>query len=206
MPEVGIASENLPVTQRCYRTDDKVHWRARNPAGAALTAGAWAMQPLTRCAHAQEIASPLQCPAPEYGSSFSRAMELSSASGRRLLISGTASIAHGGDTLWPGTARQQVAQTMQVVEAILRSRGFGFSDLTRATAYFKHRGDVQAFREWCAARAGRSLPVALVECDICREDLLFELEADAWSPTVQGGCRVMSAAKDLVQPWPCSAG
>jgi hypothetical protein len=26
-----------------------------------------------------------------------------------------------------------------------------------------------------------TLPVTVVECDICRNDLLFELEADAWS-------------------------
>jgi enamine deaminase RidA (YjgF/YER057c/UK114 family) len=158
---------------------------AKNPAGAALAVGAWAMQPLKPSARAEEIVSPLQCPPPAYGSSFSRAMELSSATGRRLLISGTASIAPGGETLWPGAACQQVAQTMQVVEAILRSRGLGISDLTRATAYFKHRADVQAFTEWCAARGLRSQPVALVQCDLCRDDLLFELEADAWSSTAR---------------------
>src|SRR5208282_3441427 len=158
---------------------------AKNPAGAALAVGAWAMQPMNPSARAEEIASPLQCPAPAYGSSFSRAMELPSASGRRLLISGTASIASGGETLWPGAAYQQVAQTMQAVGAILRSRGFGFSDLTRATAYFKLRTDTQAFTEWCAARSLLSQPVAVVQCDICHDNLLFELEADAWRSTAQ---------------------
>ena len=42
---------------------------ARNPAGSALVAGAWALQPLEAFARAAEIASPLQCPAPNYGSS-----------------------------------------------------------------------------------------------------------------------------------------
>jgi len=153
---------------------------AKNPVGAALAVGAWAMQPLNSSARAEEIASPLQCPAPAYGSSFSRAIELSSQSGRRLLLSGTASIAPGGQTLWPGAARQQVAQTMQVVEAILGSRGFGFSDLTRATAYFKRRADARVFTEWCGAHGLRLQPVTLAQCDICRDDLLFELEADAW--------------------------
>jgi enamine deaminase RidA (YjgF/YER057c/UK114 family) len=153
---------------------------AKNPAGAALEVGAWAMQPLNSSARAEEIASLLQCPAPAYGSSFSRAMELTSATGRRLLISGTASIAPGGETLWLGDARRQVAQTMEVVEAILRSRGFGFSDLSRATAYFKRRSDAQAFVEWQEAHGLQLQPAVLARCDICRDDLLFELEADAW--------------------------
>jgi enamine deaminase RidA (YjgF/YER057c/UK114 family) len=156
---------------------------AQNPAHAALTMGAWAVQPLRPSSGAAEIASPLQCPAPAYGSSFSRAMELASASGRRLFISGTASIAPGGATLWAGNVPEQVAQSMTVVDAILGSRGMGFSDVTRATAYFKRRADAPAFTHWCAARALQSLPVVLVECDICRTDLLFELEAEAWKST-----------------------
>jgi enamine deaminase RidA (YjgF/YER057c/UK114 family) len=154
---------------------------AKNSAGDALTVGAWAMQPLDSSARAVEVASPLQSPAPAYGSSFSRAMEMPSPAGRRLLISGTASIAPDGITQWPGDARQQVALSMQVVEAILRSRDFQFSDLTRATAYFKRRADAPALAEWCMAHGMPTLPVTMVECDICRNDLLFELEADAWS-------------------------
>jgi enamine deaminase RidA (YjgF/YER057c/UK114 family) len=152
----------------------------RNPAGAALVAGAWAVQPLSGTARVEEIASPLQCPAPAYGSAFSRAVEISSPAGRRLLISGTASIAPDGRTLWQDDARRQVAQTMQVVEAILRSRSLSLPDLTRATAYFKRRTDARVFREWCEARGGSSLPLVFANCDVCRDDLLFELELDAW--------------------------
>ena len=152
----------------------------RNPAGAALAVAAWAIQPGDASTGIEEVASPLQCPAPTYGSSFSRAMEISSPAGRRLLISGTASIALEGQTIWKDNVPKQVALTMQVVTAILRSRGFDLSDVTRATAYFKHRRDVRAFRDWCAAHHAPSLPVVEAECDICRDDLLFELEADAW--------------------------
>ncbi len=158
----------------------------RNPAAAALVAGAWAVRPLNGAARAEEIASPLQCPAPAYGSSFSRAMEMSSPVGRRLFISGTASIARDGRTLWREDARKQVAQTMQVVEAILQSRGFSLPDLTRATAYFKHRADVRAFTDWCAADGRFCLPVVFANCDVCRDELLFELEADAWQPNHLG--------------------
>jgi hypothetical protein len=73
--------------------------------------------------------------------------------------------------------------TMEVVEAILASRGFGFADITRATAYVKNRADMPAFAAWCAARDLRSLPAIVTHCGICREELLFELEADAWKAT-----------------------
>jgi enamine deaminase RidA (YjgF/YER057c/UK114 family) len=154
----------------------------RNPAGTALVAGAWAMQPLHSSAQIAEVPSPLQCPAPAYGSSFSRAMEISSLHGRRLLISGTASIAPGGEPLWAGDIDQQIELTMEVIAAILASRGFGFSDLTRATAYFKNRADIPAFEAWRAGRELGSLPVITAQGGICRDDLLFELEADAWKP------------------------
>jgi enamine deaminase RidA (YjgF/YER057c/UK114 family) len=155
----------------------------RNPAGTALVVGAWALQPLHSSARIAEVPSPLQCPAPAYGSSFSRAMEISSPGGRRLLISGTASVAPGGQTLWLGNVRRQIDLTMEVVESILTSRGLGFSDLTRATAYFKHRADIPALAAWCAARELLSLPFIAAQCGICREELLFELEADAWRAT-----------------------
>ena len=47
---------------------------------------------------------------------------------------------------------------MEVVEAILHSRGFNFSDVTRATAYFKNRADGRVFTEWCVARGLNALP------------------------------------------------
>jgi enamine deaminase RidA (YjgF/YER057c/UK114 family) len=155
---------------------------ARNPNGAALTAAAWAVQPLNSSVHIEEVASPLQCPAPAYGSSFSRAMEISSAYGHRLFVSGTASIAPDGQTLWKGDVNKQVNQTMKVVGSILHARGFSFLDMTRATAYFKRQADIQAFKEWCAEHDLSGLPVVLANCGICRDALLFELEADCAIP------------------------
>lgn len=155
----------------------------RNTAAVALTLAAWAMQPANPATRTQEIASPLQCPAPTYGSLFCRAMEIGSASGRNLLVSGTASIAPHGQTLWKGSVHKQVDLTMDVLEAILHSRNFTFSDLTRAVAYFRHCSDARALTDWCDKHDVRSLPVVMARCDLCRDDLLFEIEADAWKPT-----------------------
>jgi enamine deaminase RidA (YjgF/YER057c/UK114 family) len=152
---------------------------ARNPAGTALALAAWAVRPPVHSAGAKEIASPLQCPAPAYGSSFSRAMELPLGSGRRLFISGTASIAPGGRTLWADDPRRQVELSMEVVAAILQSRGLTLANLTRATAYFRRAKDAGIFAEWLAANQWEQMPVVCAQCEVCRDDLLFELEAEA---------------------------
>jgi len=154
---------------------------AKNSAGAALALAAWAFRPLDRNAFAEEVASPLQCPAPAYGSSFSRAMEVSTNSRRRLFVSGTASIAPGGKTLWTGDVRRQVDLTMEVVEAVLRSRGFTLADLTHATAYFRNPTDAAIYTEWLRVNQLSGMPVISAQCDVCRDDLLFELEAEAES-------------------------
>jgi enamine deaminase RidA (YjgF/YER057c/UK114 family) len=109
-------------------------------------------------------------------------MEIFSLHGRRLLISGTASISPAGQTLWPGDLRQQIHHTMEVIEAILTSRGFEFPDITHAIAYFKDPAGLSEFESWCAVRNLHSLPVISTHSGICRPDLLFELEADAWQP------------------------
>jgi enamine deaminase RidA (YjgF/YER057c/UK114 family) len=169
---------------------DSVAWRtgsspastgigARNPSRAALVVGAWAVQPLDGAPVAREIGSPLQCPAPAYGSTFSRAVEIDSGGWRRLLVSGTASIHPDGRTAWIGNPMRQIDLTMEVIEALLQSRGMGFRDITRATAYFEHPLFQPYFVSWCKGRGLEGMPVVATNCDICRDDLLFELELDA---------------------------
>jgi len=158
----------------------------RNPADAALTVGAWAMQPLNSHSRVEEVFSPLQCPAPAYGSSFSRAVEVNSAGLRRLLISGTASIDPNGHTAHAGDVRSQIGLSMQAVEAILESRRMSFADVTRATAYFKLPAVAPAFADWCGRRELRKLPVISAGCAICRPELLFEIEVDAVAPAAGG--------------------
>lgn len=152
---------------------------ARNTAGAALEMGAWAMRPLGGGRAAREIGSPLQCPAPAYGSAFSRAMEVVATDSRHLLVSGTASIHPGGETAWTGNVAGQVELTMEVVAAILRSRGLAYSDVTRATAYYRDPRDQPVFAAWAGSRGLERMPVVHTHSVICRDDLLFEIEIDA---------------------------
>lgn len=152
---------------------------ARNPAGAAMLADAWALRPLNGSMLARELASPLQCPAPNYGSCFSRALELTTLEHRHLLISGTASIEPGGRSIHNGDIEKQIGRTMEVIQGLLRSNGMSFLDVTRATAYFKHPRHAPIFEAWCARHCTSFLPTIATRAVVCRDELLFELEVDA---------------------------
>lgn len=156
---------------------------AKNRFGAALEVAFRAWHPLREAGTATtapcEVFSPLQCPAPAYGSSFSRAMEVEVGSQRWLTISGTASIHPDGRTAHEGDAVAQVDLTMRVVGAILASRQFSWNDVQRATAYFRRPEDAVCLRAWLARHGLREMPVVETASVVCRDDLLFEIEVDA---------------------------
>ena len=123
--------------------------------------------------------SPLQGSAYSYGSAFSRAVEIATPSGRTLHISGTASIAPSGETEYLGDIQSQMHRTMEVVEAILQQAGMGWANAVRGIAYFSNAADLHL---WEATRTVCHLPSnieVIVHADICRHDLLFELELEA---------------------------
>ena len=75
---------------------------ARNPAGTAVVAELLAVQPKSSRVRIRSVPSPLQCPALQYHSSFSRAVEVAQPDHRRLFISGTASIGPDGRSAHAG--------------------------------------------------------------------------------------------------------
>jgi enamine deaminase RidA (YjgF/YER057c/UK114 family) len=157
---------------------------ARNPAGNGLAVVVWGIQPHPGApVDIEPVASPMQCAAPAYGSAFSRALEINANGHRQLLISGTASIAPDGKTAHVGDVTAQIDLTMRVVDAILASRGFSWGEISRATAYFKSVADAPVFDRWLAEHGQEGMPVVKTGCDVCRDDLLFELELDAIQPS-----------------------
>lgn len=151
----------------------------RNVAGTALAGGLLAVRAIGKGVRAFAVPSPLQFPALEYGSSFSRAVELDLPDHRRLYVSGTASIDPSGRTVHVGDPEGQVKLTMEVVYAILESRGMDWASVVRALAYFKHANDAPIFEEYRTVNNVPKFPVVVVENDICRDELLFEIEVDA---------------------------
>lgn len=150
-----------------------------NPAAAALVVALMAVVPDDRSVTVQEVPSPLQCSAGDYGSSFSRAVEIAAPQCRTLLVSGTASIAPDGRTVCLSEVAGQVKRTMEVLEALLESRRMSWADVTRAIAYFKQASDAHTFDAYARAANLPVFPVVITQCDICRDDLLFEMELDA---------------------------
>lgn len=150
-----------------------------NPFGAAVMAGALGVRAKSDAFGATAVASPLQCPALEYGSSFSRAVEFGTPNLRYLTVSGTASIEPGGETAHLDDIDGQIDLTMRVVQAILESREMAWDNAVRVIAYVKQAGYAPALERYCAARGLSDLPMIVTENHICRDDLLFEIEADA---------------------------
>jgi hypothetical protein len=79
--------------------------------------------------------------------------------------------------------RAQIEKTMEVVAAILQSRGMEWSNTTRGIAYYKRAEDAATVRRCMREYTEGSAAIALAHADVCRPELLFELELDASAAT-----------------------
>jgi enamine deaminase RidA (YjgF/YER057c/UK114 family) len=117
-----------------------------------------------------------QGPPCDYGSAFSRAARARTPAGETVFVSGTAAIGPGGTTMHAGDAEAQIAETLLNVRAVLDEMGCGDEDVVQATAYSKTPEVDRLFRDgW----ADLEWPCVAVAADVCRDDLLFEIEATA---------------------------
>ena len=154
---------------------------APNPASKKIVSGLLAMKSKPgKIAGASdfvsEALSPLQGGAPEYGSSFSRAIEIISLKSRRVMISGTASIGADGKTLYEGDIFKQVDLTLRVIEGILKDKGLGFENTTNAIVYCLRPEYFKVFQDW---NKSHNIPFCPSYSIVCRGDLLFEVELEA---------------------------
>jgi enamine deaminase RidA (YjgF/YER057c/UK114 family) len=111
-----------------------------------------------------------------YGSAFSRASRTPSPAGATVYVSGTAAIDTEGRTAPIGDAKGQVSITIENVRAAFRDLGCSDGEVVQAIAYSK-TPEVQAIfhKEF----ASLEWPCISVIADVCRDDLLFEVEAAA---------------------------
>jgi len=151
---------------------------AGNTSGAALVADLMAIRPKDNRVKVFAVPSPMQCPALDYKSSFSRAVEIDYPDHRRLYVSGTASIDPEGRTMYVDDIAGQIDLTMKVVEALMESRSMGWSDTKKAVTYLSRTEDVPVFEKYCRDRGIPDFPMVLAHTDICRRDLLFEIEVE----------------------------
>ena len=126
-----------------------------------------------------QLASSWQGCATAYGSSFSRAMLVESPSLRHLTVSGTAAIDPQGRTLHVGDQAAQIEDTLEGVGSLLEKAGFGWGDVARAVVYTPGGGGACGALRRLAALGLDPALCAVCGADVCRGDLLFELEVEA---------------------------
>ena len=168
------------VYERYIPASTGIGWTGSSPARIVL--GAFAAQAKEPGGvEIEALPSPLQCPAPEYGSSFSRAAEVRTPGWRRVIVSGTASLEPGShEVAHVGDALRQIDCAMKAVEAIYASRGMSLSDVSGALVYLKDESCRAHWERWLAAHP--EYPAAharAIVADVCRPEWLFEIESDA---------------------------
>ena len=112
----------------------------------------------------------------DYGSAFSRAATAKTPAGRAVFVSGTASIDADGNTTNLDDAKLQIADTIQNIQAVLGQCGCSDTDIVQAMAYSKTPEIEKLFNEkW----PDLQWPLISAIADVCRDDLLFEIEVIA---------------------------
>ena len=141
------------------------------------------------------LENPRQTAAYDYAASysrkspkFSRAMALACGSHATIFISGTASITHS-ETRHVGDATTQTHETLDNIEALIAEAnlarhglpglGMSLANLGLVRVYIKRQQDYARVRAVCQDRLGE-LPTIYAVADICRPELLVEIEGIAF--------------------------
>jgi len=139
----------------------------------------------------QGIENPRQTSAYQYpqqygprSPTFSRASLVRLEQGEVLFVSGTASIV-GHASLHPGDVVAQTRETMANIEAVLaeanrlaRQTRFELADLYYKV-YVRDPADLEQIRAELTRHVGDALRAVYLQADVCRQDLLLEIEAIA---------------------------
>jgi enamine deaminase RidA (YjgF/YER057c/UK114 family) len=164
--------------------------------GSGLVASCLALETRRDDVFLRPLENPQQTPAyaydPEHSPQspkFSRAVALVLGDYVTTWVSGTASIVDS-ESRHLGDPEKQTAQTIDNIERLISSdnfashglKGAGASlrDLAKIRIYLKRAGDLAKCRRICEHRFG-SVPAIYAVADICRPELLVEIEGVAFS-------------------------
>jgi enamine deaminase RidA (YjgF/YER057c/UK114 family) len=142
------------------------------------------------------LENPRQVAAFDYGAQyspaspkFSRAMALSCGTYATIFVSGTASITHS-ETRHVGDPAAQTHETLDNIAALISEEnlaahglpglGTSLEGLGLVRVYVKRREDYGVIRAACQRRLGE-LPTIYAVADVCRPELLVEIEGMAFS-------------------------
>ena len=172
--------------------------------GAGLVTSCLTLQTQRPDAFLLPLENPQQTPAYAYHSrysphspKFSRAMALVLGQYVTTWISGTASIV-SSESRCPGDIAGQTEQTIDNIERLVapenfashgvRGAGARLQDLAKIRVYLKRPEDFARCRETCVRRFG-PVPAIYAVADVCRPELLVEIEGVAFSSLLPPGPR-----------------
>ncbi len=114
-----------------------------------------------------------------YSPTFSRAQCLTSSHYTELQISGTASVGTNGDTVHLNDSYKQIEQSIINVRELLQNVNMEFENICIATCFFKYDHDYKHFNEIMEKLNISAFPHAIVKGNVCRDNLLFEIDGIA---------------------------
>ena len=169
--------------------------------GNGLVAGCMALETKRDDVLLLQLENPQQTPAYAYGPEhspqspkFSRAVALVLGNYVTTWVSGTASIVDS-ESRHLGDPEKQTAQTIDNIERLIAAENFAsrgvkgagasLRDLAKIRVYLKRGEDLAKCRAICEQRFG-SVPAIYVVADVCRPDLLVEIEGVAFSRFAHG--------------------
>ncbi len=109
---------------------------------------------------------------------FERAKIVNTKNSNILFISGTASII-GQETVGKGDIVQQTLTTISNIDKLIKmsENKFSIADITYLRAYVKSLADIDTVKAICDKKY-QNVEVAYLQAEVCREDLLVELECE----------------------------
>jgi enamine deaminase RidA (YjgF/YER057c/UK114 family) len=149
----------------------------RTPHGSAVTADILAVKHRAM-PPAQILSNPGQKEAFQYGSAFSRASLIKEAGADIVHVSGTAAIDEAGQSLYPEDDASQISCTLDKLTLLLEGAGATLGQTATANVFVKTAESADRFWKIAEARGLGDFPGVVVVADICRGDLLFEIDAE----------------------------
>ncbi len=126
----------------------------------------------------RQLTNTRQKDAVRYGSAFSRGALILSPNFSSVQVSGTAAIDEQGKSLYPDDIRSQIDCTLDTIEALLEPVDAGLEDISAASVFVKNSEDAAVFQDRVARLGIDPFPGVTVVADICRSELLFEIDAE----------------------------
>jgi enamine deaminase RidA (YjgF/YER057c/UK114 family) len=135
----------------------------------------------------RQLSNPGQQDAFQYESAFSRGALIRQSDHALIQVSGTVAIDEQGRSLYPDDIRAQIDCTFDKIAALIGQEGANLQDIAAACIFVKHPDDALVYQERAAAWGLENLPAVVMVADICRPELLFEIDAEVAFDTALSG-------------------